>query len=186
MKHVLVLELQLPPNDLSDFTQATCFLFHSLGTSCQHLLRTVSLGLTRPRVRRTSNGAWSTIIDVDGVSLWRRHFQPFFPEMFSLFRKNGHSFNSISKDSLASAADMGTGEDLMTAFTTSDIGNARRFLFEGVDVDDPETGPENNLKGKLHEGNRSTKRGKHTSKHSQRHRPSGQVNNVAVFPLARA
>ena len=66
------------------------------------------------------------------------------PEILSFLRKNGHSLISMSIDSLASAVDIGTGDDFTIAVTTSAVGNARRFL-AGVDVP-PVVGLENNLK----------------------------------------
>ena len=68
------------------------------------------------------------------------------PEISILFKKNGHSSESIVTDSFASAVEMGTGDDLMTAAITSLAGRQRRFRPEGVDVD-PVVGFENNLTG---------------------------------------
>jgi hypothetical protein len=49
--------------------------------------------------------------------------------------KNGHSVTSRSIDSRASALDIGTGDDLTTAETTSGTGSARR-LRAGVELDE--------------------------------------------------
>jgi hypothetical protein len=49
------------------------------------------------------------------------------PAMVSSFMKNGHNFARIERDSFASAEDIGTGDDLMIAVATSDVGNVRRF-----------------------------------------------------------
>jgi len=68
------------------------------------------------------------------------------PEISILFKKNGQSSESIIIDSFASAVEMGTGDDLMTAAITSLAGRQRRFRPEGVDVD-PVVGFENNLTG---------------------------------------
>ena len=59
------------------------------------------------------------------------------PEKFSCFKKNGHSLMSIARDSFASAAEIGTGEDLIMAAMTSEVGSARRFR---VGVDEPQVG----------------------------------------------
>ena len=69
------------------------------------------------------------------------------PAMLSSFTKKGQSFVSMESDSLASADEMGTGEDLITAVTTSGVGNARRFRVVGV-VDEPATGAEKSLSWK--------------------------------------
>lgn len=66
------------------------------------------------------------------------------PAMLSCLRKNGQSLVKISKDSFASAADIGTGDDLMIALDTSDMGNARLLRFVGEAVD-PVTGVEKSL-----------------------------------------
>jgi len=62
---------------------------------------------------------------VDGIS---SHVS--FPISFCR-RKKGHNLTSIPNDSLASAAETGTGEDLMTAWATSDMGKALRFRVIG-------------------------------------------------------
>jgi hypothetical protein len=54
------------------------------------------------------------------------------PEKLSCFKKNGHSLTSIARDSLASAVEIGTGDDLIIAVMTSEVGSARRFRL-GVD-----------------------------------------------------
>lgn len=59
-----------------------------------------------------------------------------FPAMFNCLRKNGQSLVKITRDSFASAEEIGTGEDLITAVATSDAGNARRFRVVGVAVAD--------------------------------------------------
>lgn len=58
-------------------------------------------------------------------------------EKVSCFKKNGHNLMSIARDSFASAVEIGTGEDLIMAVTTSEVGNARRFR---VGVDEPLVG----------------------------------------------
>jgi hypothetical protein len=69
------------------------------------------------------------------------------PEKLSFLKKNGHRLTSMFMDSLASAVEMGTGDDLITAVMTSLVGRARRFL-EGVD--DPDAaGMENSLQNPL-------------------------------------
>lgn len=55
------------------------------------------------------------------------------PAMSILRRKKGHSDNNNSRDSCASADEIGTGEDLSTAAATSSIGKARRLRELGVD-----------------------------------------------------
>lgn len=52
-----------------------------------------------------------------------------------------------SKESRASANEMGTGDDLTTAVATSAVGKARRFRLVGFEVDP--TGLENNLREDL-------------------------------------
>lgn len=64
-----------------------------------------------------------------------------FP-MFIFRRKKGHSVVSIVIDSLASLAEIGTGEDLTIAVATSEVRNAFRFR-DGVDMDP--VGLENNI-----------------------------------------
>ena len=66
------------------------------------------------------------------------------PAMSALLRKNGQSETSSRSDSCASASEIGTGEDLMTAAATSDEGSMRRFRIVGVIVLEP-TGDENSL-----------------------------------------
>ena len=67
------------------------------------------------------------------------------PPMLSCLRKKGHSWINIPMDSLASAVDIGTGEDFTIAWATSDVGSARRLRVIGEPID-PVTGVENNLK----------------------------------------
>jgi hypothetical protein len=64
------------------------------------------------------------------------------PWISNFFKKNGQSFTRRINDSVASAAEIGTGEDLITAVATSRIGRARRFR-PGVAL--PLVGVENNL-----------------------------------------
>ena len=54
------------------------------------------------------------------------------PAMFSGLRKNGHRLVSISSDSFASEREIGTGEDLITACATSEVGRVRRLRAVGV------------------------------------------------------
>jgi hypothetical protein len=61
----------------------------------------------------------------------------------SFLRKKGQRSASISRESLASAREMGTVDDLITAWATSDVGNARRLRDVGVAVD--ATGEEKSL-----------------------------------------
>lgn len=49
-------------------------------------------------------------------------------------RKNGQSVVSNLSDSFASRVDIGTGEDLMIAAATSDVGRALRLRIVGVEV----------------------------------------------------
>lgn len=49
-------------------------------------------------------------------------------------RKNGQSVVSSLSDSFASRVDIGTGDDLMIAATTSEVGRALRFRIVGVEV----------------------------------------------------
>jgi len=49
----------------------------------------------------------------------------------------------MARDWVASADDIGTGDDFTTAVTTSDVGRARRFRAVGVDIDP--TGVEKSL-----------------------------------------
>lgn len=58
--------------------------------------------------------------------------------------KNGQSFVNMLTDSMASASDMGTGDDLTIAAEISVNGSARRFREDGVLVVEP-VGPENNI-----------------------------------------
>lgn len=55
---------------------------------------------------------------------------------------------SIVIESLASATEIGTGDDLIIAFATSDAGNALRFR-DGVERDEPLAGVENSLSNVL-------------------------------------
>lgn len=66
------------------------------------------------------------------------------PAMVSSFRKNGHSFARMESDSFASADEIGTGDDLMIAVATSDVGNVRRFRAVGV-AEEPVVGIEKSL-----------------------------------------
>ena len=66
------------------------------------------------------------------------------PSIFSGLMKNGQSFASMFTDSMASASEMGTGDDLIIAAEISDNGSARRFRDDGVAVIEP-AGPEKNL-----------------------------------------
>lgn len=66
------------------------------------------------------------------------------PAILRRFKKNGQSLVSITSDSLASAVEIGTGEDLIIAVVTSGVGNARRLRDVGVE-DNPVAGIENNL-----------------------------------------
>jgi hypothetical protein len=47
--------------------------------------------------------------------------------------KKGQSLARIERDSLASADEMGTGDDLTTAVTTSDVSKVLRLRAEGVE-----------------------------------------------------
>lgn len=58
--------------------------------------------------------------------------------------KKGQSLVSILTDSMASAPEMGTGDDLIIAAEISDNGSARRLREDGVAVVEP-AGPENNI-----------------------------------------
>lgn len=49
------------------------------------------------------------------------------PVITSFFKKKGHSLTKRLSDSSASATEMGTGEDLITAAATSDAGKVRRL-----------------------------------------------------------
>lgn len=55
------------------------------------------------------------------------------------------------RESTASADEMGTGEDLMTAVVTSESGRARRLRRDG-DADVPAAGDENSLQSWASEG----------------------------------
>lgn len=66
------------------------------------------------------------------------------PAMLSSLMKNGQSLASILKDSLASAVEMGTGDDLMIAVATSEVGKARRLRLVGV-AEEPVAGVEKSL-----------------------------------------
>jgi len=66
------------------------------------------------------------------------------PAMVSSLMKNGHSFARIESDSFASADEIGTGDDLMIAVATSDVGNARRFRGVGV-AEEPVVGIEKSI-----------------------------------------
>jgi hypothetical protein len=66
------------------------------------------------------------------------------PSILNGLIKNGQSFVSMFTDSIASASDMGTGDDLTIAAEISDNGSARRFREDGVAVVEP-AGAENNL-----------------------------------------
>jgi hypothetical protein len=68
--------------------------------------------------------------------------------MVSSFTKNGHSFARIERDSFASAEDIGTGDDLMIAVATSDVGSARRFRAVGV-AEEPDVGVEKSLESNM-------------------------------------
>lgn len=57
------------------------------------------------------------------------------PDISSFFKKNGQSVISMLIDSLASTADIGTGDDFMTGPITSLRGRTRRFR-EGVEDPD--------------------------------------------------
>jgi hypothetical protein len=78
------------------------------------------------------------------------------PDIVRCLRKKGHSSVSIVKDSAASADEMGTGEDLMVARITSEVGNARRLRVEVTIAVDP-TGVEKSLK-QDHEQRRAEKK----------------------------
>jgi len=56
------------------------------------------------------------------------------PPISTDFKKNGHSECSIWIDSCTSAAEIGTGEDLMMAGIASDTGSAFRLFAEGLAV----------------------------------------------------
>lgn len=62
--------------------------------------------------------------------------------------KNGHSFAKMERDSFASAEEIGTGDDLIIAVATSDVGNARRFRAVGV-VEEPGVGVEKSLESNV-------------------------------------
>lgn len=66
------------------------------------------------------------------------------PATVSFLRKKGQRSVRIARDSLASAVEIGTGEDLMMASATSVAGNARLFLPDGV-PEAPVTGLENSI-----------------------------------------
>jgi hypothetical protein len=59
-------------------------------------------------------------------------------------RKKGQSLQSIVKDSFASDVEIGTGEDLTTAFVTCAAGSARRLRAIGV-PEEPLDGAENSI-----------------------------------------
>jgi hypothetical protein len=87
------------------------------------------------------------------------------PAMVSSLMKNGHSFARIEMDSFASAEEIGTGDDLMIAVATSDVGNARRFRAVGV-VEEPVVGVEKSLDSSVRDGATSKNKEKRTSRHS--------------------
>lgn len=66
------------------------------------------------------------------------------PAMVSSLTKNGHSLARMLKDSLASAVEIGTGDDLMIAVATSEDGRARRLRLVGV-AEEPAAGVEKSL-----------------------------------------
>lgn len=76
-------------------------------------------------------------VEVDGIST----HSP--PDTSSLLRKKGHSLMSMMIDSFASAIEMGTGDDFITALMTSLKGRAFRFR-EGVEKP-PVVGSEKSL-----------------------------------------
>jgi len=55
------------------------------------------------------------------------------PPIVNCLRKKGQSLVSSSKDSLASATDMGTGDDFTIELATSGNGSVRRLRDEGVE-----------------------------------------------------
>jgi hypothetical protein len=66
------------------------------------------------------------------------------PPMLSSLTKKGHSLARMPKDSFASAVEMGTGDDLMMAVATSEVGKARRLRAVGV-AEEPAVGVEKSL-----------------------------------------
>jgi hypothetical protein len=57
------------------------------------------------------------------------------PAISKDFKKKGHNSVRIERDCVASAEDIGTGDDFMTAFATSDAGRARRLRTLGEEPD---------------------------------------------------
>lgn len=74
----------------------------------------------------------------------------------SCLRKNGQSVIRSSKDSLASACDIGTGDDFMTAVATSTKGSVRRLRDEGVEVGVDPLAEEKNLSQNVHHQKRQS------------------------------
>ena len=66
------------------------------------------------------------------------------PPMVSSLTKKGQSPARIERDSFASADEIGTGDDFMTAVATSDAGRARRLRPLGVRAE-PVAGVEKSL-----------------------------------------
>jgi hypothetical protein len=107
--------------------------------------------------------------DVDGISSHS------FPAISRGRRKNGQSVVSSLSDSFASRVDIGTGEDLMIAAATSEVGRALRLRMVGVEVGP--TGAEKSLSNKesIKEEVRCMIL---TSRHSRQHHPSDRVGSA--------
>ena len=105
------------------------------------------------------------------------------PSILNGLIKNGQSFVSMFTDSIASALEMGTGDDLTIAVEISDNGSARRFREDGVAVVEP-AGPENNLQKPCKCQDAGRCKGQElTSKYSPPHHRVGPTNtSVASLP----
>ena len=103
------------------------------------------------------------------------------PAMVSSFKKNGHNFARMERDSFASAEDIGTGDDLMIAVATSDVGSARRFRAVGV-AEEPGVGVEKSLEQHVKQ-NYFGNKDKLTSRHCPPHHQDVLANNAVSFLL---
>lgn len=115
--------------------------------------------------------------EVDGISSHS------LPAISKGRRKNGQSVVSSFSDSLASRDDIGTGEDLMIAAATSEVGRTLRLRVVGVEL-----GPTGAEKSLLNSFKREVNKRRRiaislTSRRSRQHRLSDRAGSAVGFLL---